>query len=95
MKYRIHPGVVLTEVCDEFMLLATAEARGIAAYAMGLNRTQAYFWSLLEQGLDSEEITAQAAEAYHISKEQVSPVLGNFLDAMERLHYLQREGETV
>lgn len=91
MKYQIQPGVVLTEICDEFLLVGTAEARGKVPYAIGLNRTQAYFWSLLEEGMEPDEITARAAEAYKITGEQVAPVLGNFLDAMEQRGYLRRE----
>lgn len=91
MKYQIQPGVVLAEVCDEFLLLATAEARGKAPYATKLNRTQAYFWSLLEQGMDPGEITARAAEAYRIPEQQVAPVLENFLDALGTMHYLRLE----
>lgn len=89
MNYTIHPGVVLTEVCDEFLLIATAEALGNVPYAVGLNRTQAYFFSLLEEGLSAEEITARAAEAYHITTDQVAPVLQKFLDTLVNKHYLR------
>lgn len=91
MKYEIHPGVVLTEVCGEFLLVATAQALGKVARARGLNRTGAYFWSLLEQGLDSEKIAEQAAAAYQRPTEDVAPVLQRFLDTLEQAHYLRRE----
>lgn len=93
MKYQIQSGVVLTEVCGEFLLVATAQARGKVAHARGLNRTGAYFWSLLEQGLDSKKIAEQAAAAYQRPMEEVAPVLQGFLDTLEQAHYLRREEE--
>lgn len=74
-------------------MVATAEARGKVAYARGLNRTGAYFWSLLEQGLDQEKIAEQAAAAYQRPAEEVAPVLQRFLDTLEQTHYLKWEEE--
>lgn len=43
MKYQIRPGVVLSEVCGEYLLLATMEASRYCPYVYQINETAAFF----------------------------------------------------
>lgn len=88
MTYKLQPGVVLTSVCGEYLLVATGEALGKVAYARGLNETGAYFWSLLEEGLSVDQIAATAAKTYEAPEDQVRPILLHFLDSLRSAGYL-------
>ena len=47
MDYQIRPGVVLTEACGEYLLLATLDASKYCPYVYQINETAAFFWRLL------------------------------------------------
>lgn len=93
MSYHLCPGVVLASVGDEYLLVATRAARGKVAYAKGVNQTGAYFWTLLEQGLDVETMVRQTASDYKASEEQARPILQRFLSTLEEAGYLTWDGE--
>lgn len=93
MTYRICPGVVLVSVCDEYLLVATHEAHGKVPYAKGVNNTGAYFWSLLEQKMDIEQIVKTAAKAYKVNEEQVRPLLLRFMNTLKDTGYLLVDGD--
>ncbi|MDD7651244.1 MAG: PqqD family protein [Candidatus Faecousia sp.] len=92
MKHNIQPGVVLVQVCGESMLVATRLARGKCPYVKQMNPTGAFFWSLLEQGMDAEEMILAASEAYGVPPERVRPGLMQFLEELRKNGYLLEEG---
>lgn len=48
-QYKIRPGVVLLEVCDEYLLVATRDARDTCPYLTQISEETAVLWRLLEQ----------------------------------------------
>ncbi len=94
MKYTVIPGVVLAEICDEQLLVATGPARGRVPYVKGLNETGAYFFSQIKSGL-SESIINDAAERYETTAEIIAPSFGNFLQALVDSGYLQEIPEST
>lgn len=91
--YRIRPGVVCSVVCGESILVATRPARGKCPYVNQLNATGAYFWSLLEQGQDTEQMIESAVQYYRISSERLRNDLLRFLQNMHERGYLLTEDE--
>lgn len=87
-KWKTRPGIVLTCVCDEPMLVATAEARGLCPYVKQLNSTGAYYWSLLEKGLGLEEMASEASAAYGVPQERILPGLEAYIKMLAEAGYL-------
>lgn len=93
MKYRIRPGVVLAEVCGEYLLLATLDASQHCSYVYQINETAAFFWKLLEQGLTEGEIVEAAAAEYEAPKELLSHDVRQFIQVLMEKGYLLLEEE--
>ena len=66
MKIRIRPGLVLTHVCDQSILVSAFEARDYCPYVTILNETGKYIWKKLSEGSDTEKIIQQVNEEYEI-----------------------------
>lgn len=74
-KISIKPGVVLVSVCDEHMLITTREARDGAPYVQQINSAGAFYWKLLEEGLEPKEIIRRGAEHYQMPEKKAAAVL--------------------
>ena len=88
MNYRIRPGVVLAEVCGEYLLLATMEAGQHCPYVYQINETAAFFWKLLERGLEEDKMVAEIAAEYETPNEVVRSDLRQFLEILREKGYL-------
>ena len=95
MKYRIRPGVVLAEVCGEYMLLATLDASRHCPYVYQLNETAAAFWRWMAQGLDEDAVVAAAAAEYEAPAALIRRDLRTLAAALWEKGYILAEGETV
>lgn len=95
MKDQIRPGVVLTEVCGEYLLLATLDASRYCPYVYQINETAAFFWRLLEQQFTEEQIAEKAAEEYEVPVETVRSDVRQFIDTLLAQGYLLPKGEKV
>lgn len=91
MSYRVTPGVVLAQICDELFLIATGPAHGRVPYIKGLNSTGGYFFQLIEEGLEEEEILRRAQEHYGAGREVIAPALAHFVDSLRQAGYLTEE----
>ena len=88
MKYQIQHGVVLQNVCDEYLLIATGEARAVCPSARQINSGAAYYWKLLQSGMTEEEMLDAAAAEYEVPVETLRPGLIKFLERLSLDHYL-------
>lgn len=95
MNYRIRPGVVLEEVCGEYLLLATMEAGQHCPYVYQINETAAFFWKLLERGLDEDQMAAETASEYDAPEEALRSDLRQFLGILMEKGYLLPKGEGI
>lgn len=91
MSNQIRPGVILTEVCGEFLLLATLEASRHCPYVYQINETAAFFWRLLEEGMTEEQMADRIAEEYDVSAGEAKRDLRQFMDALMANGYLLSE----
>lgn len=62
-KYKRRPGVELLEICGEYLLVATKEARGHCNYVTQVNRSAADFWRQLDGLYSVGELVGRMAEA--------------------------------
>ena len=92
-RYMTRPGVVLTSICDEYMLLAAKAAREHCPYMTQLNESSAFLWRCLEQGADRDDLERAVQEEYQIDDPaQAQEAIRGFIDQMLQLGYLLREG---
>jgi hypothetical protein len=93
-RYVTRPGVVLTSICDEYMLLAAKAAREHCPYMTQLNESSAFLWRRLEQGADPGALEQAVSEEYELADPaEAREAIRGFLDQMLQLGYLLREGE--
>lgn len=82
------PGVVLISVCDEHLLVATREARKTVPYVRQINSAGGFYWSLLEKGIDPNEIIRQAAVKYQIPGKQAAAMVVSFVNKLYKAGYV-------
>jgi hypothetical protein len=93
-RYMTRPGVVLTSICGEYMLLAAKAAREHCPYMTQLNESSAFLWRELEQGKTPVELEHAVLEEYEITEPaSARQAIENFVDQMQQMGYLLREGE--
>lgn len=88
MKYTLQADVALVSICDKHFLVAAGDARGKVPYIKGINAPGAYFWHLLEQETDTEEIIRQAALDYETSEGNARAAFENFADSLKQNGYI-------
>lgn len=88
MTYTLQRDVALVTICGEHFLVAAGEARGKVPYIEGVTRPGAYFWSLLERKIDTEEIIIQAAADYNTSEEVAKTAFRRFAKSLQEKGYL-------
>ena len=89
MKYTLNPDVVLVSVLDENMLTEVDTAAGGLRSMRSVNESGAYFWKLLEDGLDTDEIEARASADFSIPAKLAESVLTEYLQSLQSAGYLK------
>ncbi len=92
MRYKTRNGVLLTEVCGEYLLVATKSARQFCPFVTVLNESAAFVWHRLEPGATLPELEAAVAEEYEIGDpDEARRMLLAMLEDLENKGYLLRE----
>ncbi len=89
--YHTRPGVLLTQVCGEYMLVATREARKHCTYVQQINGSAAVLWERLEQGATVADLRKALEEKYRMPGRDIGPDILNLLRIMEEAGYLLTE----
>lgn len=82
-KYKLRKGIVMTAVCGEALLVATAEVREECPFTVNLTEPSVYLLSLLEAELSDEERAAKVAERFGVSEERALSEMAAFVDKMQ------------
>ncbi len=64
MIFKTRPGVVLTEICGEFLLVSAASARDQCPYVNQVNESFAFLWKRLENGCSEKELVDALLQEY-------------------------------
>ena len=92
MIYRTRKGVILTEVCDQYLLVSAEMIREYCPYVTQLNETSAFLWRQLEQGASMEQLQAAVAAEYEVDDPgTVREAIQAFLQQMCEMNYLLAE----
>ncbi len=93
--YRLRTGVVLTQICGEYALIAANAVREFCPAICQINETAAFLLRLLISGADERELERAAAEEYEIEDPaEARSAIEGFLQQMLETGYLLKEGET-
>lgn len=88
MTYHVCPGVVITDVWNVHLMVATGDARGRVPYVKSINDTGVWFWEQFELQLTPEQIINAAMAQYQITHEQAQSAYQDFFEALRSDGYL-------
>ena len=86
---RTKEGYILRDVAGAPVVVATGEAAEQFLGMMSLNKTGAFFWSLLEKGTTEEELVEKALERYEVSEELLRQDVTGFLERLRQIGALE------
>lgn len=87
--YHTRPGVVLTGICGEYLLVAAKSIRDEIPYVTQLNESSAFLWRKLENGADEQMLEDAVLEEYEIEdRAEANAAIRSFLDEMLQAGYL-------
>lgn len=90
-SYRTRPGVLLTQICGEYVLVAAQSVRSECPGYCILNESSAFVWKLLEQGSDLAALESAVAEEFEIEDPaETRSLIRDLLDTLEKNRYLLR-----
>ena len=89
-QYKTRPGVVLTTVGGQYVLVAAKAAREFCPSTMQINETAALCWRELEQGADRDGLVSALAKEY-----EVKDAAGLDADVQELVEQLEKYGYLI
>ena len=94
ISYKTRPGIILAEVCGQYLLVAAKEARQFCPYTTQINETSAFLWNQMREWTTFTDLMESVSEEYEIddSEEAAESVL-SILKEMVKLGYLMTEEE--
>ena len=91
-RYKTRPGVVLTTIAGQNVLVAAKSVRDQCPYTAQINETAAFCWLLLEQGATLEDLARKLSEEYEVEDAaQMRADLEQMLSQLLESHYLIEE----
>lgn len=92
MKYRIRDGVVLTKICDEYLLISSKEARPYCPSVTQINDTAAYIWEMLEKGMDTNEMIMAVLSEFELDEDtDIYAMLSEYIDTLKSNRFIVEE----
>lgn len=85
---QVRQGIVLLNVCDEYMLVATREARGEVPFVLHINEVSAFYWEQLEKNSDPKELAKAACIKYNMTPQKAIQAVQIFLQQMMKRGYV-------
>lgn len=93
-RYRIKPGIVLTSICGEYLLVSAKAMRQEVPYLTQVNESSGFLLRLLEKGATLAELEQAVQEEYEIAdRAEAQAVIETFVQQMLSSGYLLSEGE--
>ena len=88
-SYKTRPGVVLTEIAGEYVLVAAKSLLDRCPYVTQINESSAFLWRLLERGTSTAELEARVAEEYESENvSEAREAIEAFVRQMIEMNYL-------
>ena len=92
---KLRPGVILTHICDQSLLVAAYEARQYCPYVTVLNETGELIWNCLNDEKSIIEIIDQISQIFDIpSNVDLEELIVNYIEQLHENGYVLYEEET-
>lgn len=91
-RYITRPGVVLTTIAGQNVLVAAKSLAALCPYSAQINDTAAFCWRVLEGGADMDTLMSKLSEEYEIDDPaEARSDLGQLIAQMLESNYLIEE----
>ena len=88
-NHSLRNGIVLTEICGVYLLIADQEARKHCPYIKEISETGAYIWKQMEQNKSPEEIISDIEEKYDVSDTtDLKTEINTFIQSLKEAGYI-------
>ena len=95
LSYQTRPGVLLCEVCGEYLLVAARAVLKYCPYVTQINETSAFLWGKMVSGSTLKELEEAVQAEYEIDDiEQANSAIYNFIQQMKELGYILEEKDS-
>ena len=88
MGYHIREGVILRQVCGDWLIIAVGEAAKHCLYVREINDTLAWYWQWIEEGLGRDGIIRAAREQFDAPEELILKDVDKLIKDLVRMGYL-------
>lgn len=87
--YKTRPGIILTEICGEYVLIAARALLDQCHYLTQVNESSAFLWKQLEQGATLDDLIVAVKEEYEtVDADNTEGVISEFIRNMLDMNYL-------
>ncbi len=87
--YQARSGVLLTSVCNEYILVAARSLKDVCPYVTVLNETSAFLWKQLKDRCSVDMLLKAVSETYQTDDpEKDREAIEAFIKDMKELGYL-------
>ena len=95
MTIRIRPGIVLTHVCDQSLLVAAYEARPYCPYVTILNETGEAIWNSLMEGKNTADMIQELTDQFDIpSDTDIEKLIADYIEQLHENGYVLYEEDS-
>ena len=96
MTIRIRPGIIMTHVCGQNLLVAAYEARPYCPYVTILNETGEIIWKCLALGKSMPDIVKELQDLFDIPSDvDVEKLITDYLEQLHEKGYVLYEEESL
>ena len=94
MQFNVRNGVVLSKICDEYLLISCKEARKYCPSVIQINDTAAYIWKMLEKGMDTNEMVMSILSEFELDEDtDIYSLLEDYINVLKLNGYIVEEEE--
>ena len=88
--YKTRRGVVLTEICGEYVLIAAKALLDRCPYLTQINESSAFLWKRMMNGATLEELVIAVEDEYEIlDVDETKTAIDNIITNMMEMNYLE------
>lgn len=88
-RFKTRPGVVLTEIAGEYVLVTAKALLDTCPYVAQINESSAFLWKRMEVGASLDELESAVAEEYELEDPTAArEAIRSFVQQMADMNYL-------
>lgn len=89
MDWNLREGIILTGVCDQYILVGCSSTYGKCPRVMRINDSAAFIWRMMEKNASVEEMTEQLCKEYEVTDDtDVIETINEFAEVLKDNGYI-------